>query len=296
MRSALSELRVHRPRDLAVALQLLAGASDGERPAPLAGGTDLYVYLNAGTHRGGTFLDLSSLRELRGIRVRAAGSVRIGALETFGDIGRHAGVRRGWPALAAATHVIGAAQIQNRATLGGNIANASPAGDSLPVLLAHDAVVVAVSARGERRIPYAELHTGYRTLALAPDELIAAVELPPVPARARTFFRKVGTRAAQSISKVVFAGMLRGARDGSVDHVRLAWGSVAPTPIRAALAESVLLGETPSRAVLERSTAALGEDLSPIDDIRSDRAYRMAVARNVLAQFLRTAAPGFSRA
>ncbi len=295
MKSALSKLAVVRPANLAQALRLLHRSLDSGRLTPLAGGTDLFVYLNAGTHEGTRFLDLSPLAGLRGVSAARGGALRVGALATFREIGAHPAVRAGWPSLAAAARVVGAAQIQNRGTIGGNIANASPAGDSLPVLLAHAAVVRAASVRGERDIPYAALHTGYRRLALEPDELIVSVELPPAPEGARTFFRKVGTRAAQSISKVVFAGLLVPARRGAPVLARLAWGSVAPVPVRAALAEAALLAALPSLAAAAAALEALEGDLAPIDDIRSDRAYRMAVARNLLAQFLRGAHAGYAR-
>lgn len=294
MRSALSTLSVQRPRDLDHALKLLADSVAGERLIPLAGGTDLFVYLNAGTQQGSRFLDLGGLRELRGVRVHRSGGATLGALENFRDLQRDAELAKAFPSLIAAASQVGAEQIQNRATLGGNIANASPAGDSLPVLLAHDALVHARSVRGERVLPFAELYTGYRTLALAPDELITAIELPPSPTRCVQFFRKVGTRAAQSISKVVFAGVLRVGRTG-VDHVRLAWGSVAATTVRSAGAEAALLGAPPSREVSDRARAALGSDITPIDDVRSEGSYRLEVAGNMLAQFLRSAHPGFAR-
>lgn len=287
MKSALSQLEVIRPRSLAHALRALH-QTDGERPVPLAGGTDLFVYLNAGTQRGRRFLDLWGLRELRGIRMGGTDAT-IGALTTFREIRHHAGLRRRFPSLVAAASEIGAAQIQNRATLGGNIANASPAGDSLPVLMAHDAVVLARSMRGERAIAFARLFRGYRDLALEPDELIVAVRFPFAPPGAFPFFRKVGTRRAQSISKVVFCGLLHAGRGGRIDHARLAWGSVAPVTLRAAEAERAILGRTPAEAV-DGVRAALARDIAPIDDIRSDRAYRMAVAGNVLEQFLRAAA------
>ena len=216
-------------------------------------------------------------------------SATIGALTTFREIREHPGMRRRFPALVAAAAEIGAAQIQNRATIGGNIANASPAGDSLPVLMAHDAVVIARSVRGEREFAFEHLFRGYRDLALEPDELIVAVRIPFAPPRAFAFFRKVGTRRAQSISKVVFSGLLRIARGGKADLIRLAWGSVAPVTLRAGTAERAILGHRPAE-VVEAARAALERDIAPIDDIRSDRAYRMAVAGNVLAQFLRAAA------
>ena len=289
MRAALSTLEVLRPRRLTEALRALRDGG-GERPVPLAGGTDLYVYLNAGTQRGLRFLDLWGLRELRGIRAGRA-QVTIGALTTFSEIREHPLMRRRFPSLVAAAAEIGAAQIQNRATLGGNIANASPAGDSLPVLMAHDATVVARSLRGERAIAFDQLYRGYRDLTLEPDELIVAVRLPFPPRGAFPFFRKIGTRRAQSISKVVCCGLLHAGRDGRIDHARLAWGSVAPVTVRARAAEQALLGHT-ARAASARAQEALAVDLAPIDDIRSDRAYRLAVAANVLAQMLRAAARG----
>ncbi len=204
-------------------------------------------------------------------------------------------MRRRYPALAAAAAEIGAWQIQNRGTLGGNIANASPAGDSLPVLLALEAVVHARSVRGTREVPFTALFRGYRDLALEPDELIVGVSLPPAPARAKQFFRKVGTRRAQSISKVVLAGLLRLGRDGRVDLARVALGSVAPVTLRARGAERVLLGVRPSATAAAAARAALLEDIAPIDDIRSDREYRRRVSGNVLEQFLRVVEPRFSR-
>jgi CO/xanthine dehydrogenase FAD-binding subunit len=294
MRAALSALEVVRPRDLAHALKLLHASLGAGRLVPLAGGTDLFVTLNSGLVPGRHFLDLWGLRELRGVREQG-GRLVLGALTTFSEIREHAQVRRRYPALAAAAAEIGAWQIQNRGTLGGNIANASPAGDSLPVLLALEAVVHARSVRGTREVAFTTLFRGYRDLALEPDELIAAVSLPPAPARAKQFFRKVGTRRAQSISKVVFAGLLRLGRDGRVDLARIALGSVAPVTLRAERAERALLGVRPSAAAAAAARAALLEDIAPIDDIRSDREYRRRVSGNLLEQFLRVEEPRFAR-
>ncbi|MBI1795424.1 MAG: FAD binding domain-containing protein [Candidatus Eisenbacteria bacterium] len=292
MRTALSTLAVARPRDLAEALVLMRDGAG--RPIPIAGGTDLLVYLNAGTQKGDRFVDLRSLAELRGIR---AGTDRftVGALTTFSEIREHAALARRFPALAAAAAEVGGRQIQNRATVGGNIANASPAADSTPALLALDAIVHVRSSDGARVIALDRLFRGYRDLTMRPDELITAVELPFAPERSVQFFRKVGTRRAQSISKVVMAGVLRLGRDGRVDHVRIALGSVAPVTLRARAAEASLAGIAPSPVASYRARAALMDDIAPIDDIRSDREYRRAVSGNVLEQFLRSADPRFAR-
>ena len=270
MRSPVTQYSVVRPRALDDALGALHDSLAEGRLVPFAGGTDLFVYLNAGTPPGTRYLDLQGLSGLRGVRATRTG-VRFGALTTFREIRDDPRVRRRLPSLAAAAAEVGAWQIQNRATLAGNIANASPAGDSLPVLLAHDAVVHVRSVRGARRIAFGELYTGYRSLAAAPDELIVAIDVPFAPAGARPFFRKVGTRRAQSISKVVFCGLLRWSRRGGVDHARLAYGSVAPVTLRARAAEAVLTGAMPSRAVASAAREALAGDLAPIDDIRSSR-------------------------
>ena len=296
MRSAVTTLSLVRPRSLNHALEAMnaAGGEASKQLIPFAGGTDLYVALNAGTPPGSRYVDLWGLRELRGIRVGRAG-VTLGALTTFREIRDHAVLGKKLPSLVAAASEVGAWQIQNRATIGGNIANASPAGDSLPVLMAHDAMVHVRSVRGGRAIPFADLYTGYRALAMEPDELITSVEVPFAPAGARAFFRKVGTRRAQSISKVVCAGVLKLDRKGNATHARFALGSVAPVTLRARRAEEALMGIQASAAALAAARAALERDIAPIDDIRSTRDYRIAVAGNVLEQFLRIVDPRYLR-
>lgn len=286
MRGALATLEVVRPRTVADALRALA---ESERPAPLAGGTDLFVSLNAGDWTGRRFLDLTPLRALRGIR-ESRSHVTIGATTPFWDIRHHAAVRRSFPSLVAAASDTGAWAIQHRATIGGNIANASPAGDSLPVLLAHDAVLRVASVRGERAVPFAGLYRGYKQLALDADELILRVELPKPPPRGFAFYRKVGTRRAQSISKVVFAALVARDARGVITHARLAWGSVAPVTRRSPGAENALLGTRGLPRDRDAALAALDADLAPIDDIRSEAAYRREVARNLLARCLSAAA------
>jgi xanthine dehydrogenase small subunit len=197
---------------------------------------------------------------------RTQGMLEIGAAESYTAISRSRDAQEHVPALVAAARTIGAAQIQNRGTLGGNLANASPAGDTLPVLLAYDAVVVT----DRRSIPIDQFFTGYRKTALQADELIVAVRMP---LGRRVVFRKVGTRAAQAISKVVTAV--------SRSPARVAIGSVAEVPLRARRAEAAL-----ERGDVEGAIAAVADDIRPIDDVRSTAAYRRTVTQNVLRELL----------
>ena len=273
------------PARLADAYALLASAPH----QPIAGGTDLMVRITGEIGEPPErLLDVSKLRELEGIGIEA-GALVIGARATYTDIRRSALCREHLPALVDAAATIGAAQIQNRGTLGGNIANASPAGDMLPILLATDASIVLGSGRGERVVPAAEFFTAYRETALADDELILRIRIPLPPGR-ETRFRKVGTRRAQAISKVVMAVSWRdhGSSAGWSD-VRVALGSVAPTPIRAAATEAILEGRRPSPEVADQAAETLAAELSPIDDVRSTATYRRTVAARVLHRILRDA-------
>lgn len=268
MRPALSQLDLRRATSLDDALAILRD----EPRMPIAGATDVYVGLNFGTLPQTRYLDIWALDELRGIATRGDTLV-IGALATYTDCIRSPLVAERVPMLVDASRLVGGPQIQNRGTLGGNLANASPAGDSLPVLAAVDAIVVARSASGERRVPVTELYTGYRATVLQRDELIVAIEIPRVSGR--QWFRKVGTRAAQAISKIVVAGV----RDGNA--VRIALGSVAPTVVRARGVERALA----VGASIDEAVAALGSDIAPIDDVRSTAEYRGRVAENLVRRF-----------
>ena len=283
MPTPVSTLTLQRPRSLKAALAMLA---DDPALTPIAGCTDVFVGLHFGTLDKRRFIDLWPLDDLRGIHLvkgtpkgvsprgdKPSGlSIRIGALATFTDIIKSALVQRRVPMLVAAAREVGGAQIQNRGTLGGNIANASPAGDTLPVLSAAHARIVLRSARGERVVPFNDFYTGYRTSVRQPSELIAAIEIPPIDGR--QWWRKVGTRRAQAISKVMMA-CVRG------PEVRVAIGSVAPTVLHASAAAAVL-----SRGgSIADAQAALRSEIAPIDDIRSTGDYRRQVAENLLAVF-----------
>ena len=273
------------PTSLRDAYRLLAD----DRWRPIAGGTDLMVQLTGEIGEPPErVLDLWAIDELRGIRHEPDALV-IGALTTYAELRRSPIVAEFLPALSAAAATIGAAQIQNRGTIGGNIANASPAGDTLPIWLATDTEIVVGSARGERRIPASDFWPSYRRTACEDDELVLGVRVPSVPDR-QLRFRKIGTRRAQAISKVVIAIAWRQADDGPAvawSGVRVALGSVAATPIRAPGTEAVLDGAMPDAATAERAVAALEAEIHPIDDVRSTAAYRRTVAGRVLRRVIR---------
>jgi CO/xanthine dehydrogenase FAD-binding subunit len=274
------DLRV--PATLVDALQLLA--SDPGRWQPFAGGTDLMVLLEAGRLQHTHYVSLSRLSELRVIQ--ASGSeVSIGAMTTFTDVRRHSVLAAEYPMLCAAAAETGGVANQNRGTLGGNIANASPAADSPPALLAYAAELELVSLQGSRRVPYEKFHTGYKKMELAPGELIKAIHIPRRPIGPRQFYRKVGTRRAQAISKVCIAGILH-IEHGVVEEARVAFGSVAPTVVRARRVEAALIGRRIDRTTVDDARNAVEADISPIDDIRSTARYRARVAANLVEQLL----------
>ncbi len=273
------------PPDLAAAYALLAEAPH----RPIAGGTDVLVQLTGELGPvPDRMVDLWRLDELRGIALDGD-AIELGALTTYTDIRRSALCREHLPALVDAAATIGAAQIQNRGTLGGNVANASPAGDTLPVPLATDATFVVGSARGERTIPATGFWVAYRRTAMEPDELLLRIRVPLATGR-ELRFRKIGTRRAQAISKVVLCLAWRETAPGAPwSDVRLGLGSVADRPIRAAATEAVLEGAAPTERTADHAAETLAGELRPIDDVRSTADYRRTVAARVLHRLVRDA-------
>ena len=337
--------------------QLVTPASFGEALSelarhpgarPFAGGTDLMVLLEAGHLPVGRYVSLQNCRELLGIAETGDG-VSIGALTTYTEIRNSAVLLRDYPLLPLAAAETGGVATQNRGTIGGNIANASPAADTPPVLLVYDAELELRSASGTRRVPYLGFHQGYKKMDLRPGEVIARVRLPgrsrsrtsdapeppaggrdrgapagaqvvprdrlffdrapagagrgqdPLQVRHRVgdaapwrdYYRKVGTRRAQAISKVCFAGSIL--MDGDVacpepgrgvNDVRIALGSVAPTVVRATRTEDVLRRKQLNEGTIAAAEQALASEIAPIDDIRSTARYRVRVACNLLREFL----------
>lgn len=282
MRAFLPAYEMDTPRDLAATLDRMA--SELGAWWPFAGGTDLMVLLEAGKLPHKKFLNIRNLAELRGIDVTAE-HVTLGALTTYSEVQRHQILAREFPLLCRAAAETGSVATQNRGTLGGNIANASPAADSPPALIAYSAEIEIVSASGARWVPYDSFHTGYKKMNLQREELIRGIRLPRRHGQWRQYFRKVGARRAQAISKMCFAGAAR-MDVGRVADVRIGLGSVAPTVLRAARAEESLRGQKPSPEILHAAQDALAQEIAPIDDMRSTARYRREVARNLLAEFL----------
>jgi xanthine dehydrogenase small subunit len=274
MRAPIGDFELMRPRSLREALACLR---DLGPLMPIAGCTDVYVLLNAGTAPADRYLDLWALDELRGIS-EDGGRLRLGALTTYADVIGSSLVRDRLPMLVEASRQVGGVQVHHRGTLGGNIVNASPAGDTLPVFAAAEADVVLASLDGERRVPFVQFFTGYRTTVRRPDEILTAIEVPAQDGP--QWFRKVGTRAAQAISKVVMAAV-RGPRP------RIAVGSVAPTVVRLPRAEAILA----AGGSMADAQQAMLDEIRPIDDIRSTAEYRRRVSANLLARFWRDTTP-----
>ena len=267
MRTAVTPLTIATPRTLDDALALIRD----EPLVPIAGSTDLYVGLNFGTLTAQRFMDITRLPELRGIAERDDRLV-IGAGTTYTTIMQSPLVQQRLPMLVHAASQVGGVQIQNRGTLGGNVANGSPAGDSLPVLAAAEALLVLRSSAAERRVAFTEFYTGYRASVLRPDELIVEIEFPRVDGA--QWFRKVGTRAAQAISKLVIAAV-------RAPQSRIAIGSVAATTVRLPHTEAALA----AGATIDDAVNILETEIAPIDDIRSSADYRRQVAGNLLRCF-----------
>jgi CO/xanthine dehydrogenase FAD-binding subunit len=281
MRSYIPAYEMETARNLATALEWMAREPGLWKP--FAGGTDLMVLLEAGKLPQHKFVSIWGLPELRGIEVTAEG-VLLGALTTYTELRWHETIAREFPLLCQAAAETGSVATQNRGTLGGNIANASPAADSPPALFVYDAELELVSASGARWVPYHGFWSGYKQMDLRNDELIRRIRLPREKSSWKQYYRKVGTRRAQAISKVCFAGAAR-VDAGRVVDVRIALGSVAPTVVRVVETERTLRGQRLSPAILRAAQEALAREIAPIDDMRSTSRYRRRVAQNLLAEF-----------
>ena len=282
MRAFIPDYQLTTPASLADALALLKNEPGVWKP--FAGGTDLMVLLEAGKLPHRNYINIWGLNELRGIDATGT-HVTLGALTTYTEVQAHPILRSEFPMLCQAASETGGLAIQNRGTLGGNIINASPAADSPPALLAYDAEIELVSSAGARWVPYHGFHTGYKQMHLGADELLARIRLPRNTAGVTHYYRKVGTRKAQAISKVCLAATGR-MNDGQIDDSRIALGSVAPIVVRCVQTEDSLRGQKPDAQTIAAACNTLAREISPIDDIRSTADYRLQVTKNLLTDFL----------
>jgi xanthine dehydrogenase small subunit len=252
----------------------------------LAGGTDLLLPGALDSLAGRTILDLSRIQSLAGVRLRED-CLELGAATTVATLATDADIDRHLPALAGAARLFGAPAIRNRATLGGNLAGASPAADLPPPLLALGAVVVLASAAGTREVPLEAFVTGYRETVRRIDELVIAVRVPrPAPDAHQAFF-KAGTRRAQSIARASVAGAARADAAGTLRSVRLAAGSVAPVPILLRETMRLLEGHRLDAALIDQAEQLAASEIMPIEDVRSNVDYRRFVTGRLVARFLR---------
>ncbi len=282
MRAFIPNYQLTTPSSLADALALLKREPGVWKP--FAGGTDLMVLLEAGKLPHRNYINIWSLKELRGIEVTDS-HITLGALTTYTEVQSHPVLQSEFPMLCQAASETGGLAIQNRGTIGGNIVNASPAADSPPALLAYDAEIELISSDGSRWLAYSSFHTGYKQMLISPNELLARIRMPRNTRGATHYYRKVGTRKAQAISKVCLAALAKLHSD-QIGEVRIALGSVAPIVVRCVQTEDALRGRKPDTGTIKSACATLSQEISPIDDIRSTADYRLQVARNLLTDFL----------
>jgi len=273
------EINVVTPSSLDEALDILRNRRSLKI---IAGGSDIIVQLRDGVIEPSTLLNILSLKELRYIR-EGDDRIRIGALATYNDIIASSLTRKHAWVLVDAARQIGAAQLQNTATLGGNLGNASPAGDSLPPLYALDAVIVTRNASGRRETPIEEFFIDYRKTTLLDDEMIEEVHFKPLTTNDRGAYIKLGLREANAISIVDVAVVLRGKQVGeSFSDVRVSLGAVAPTVKRSRKSEAELVGRPLTLNAIQRAAELAVSDSVPISDIRGSADYRKHVVASLV--------------
>ncbi len=277
-----------QPRSLEEALEMKGRY--GDKAKILAGGTDLLVLLKDRKLRAEAVLSLSRLRELNFIRSEEGRGITLGALTSHAAAAASPIIQQRCPDLAEACSQVGAVQIQNLGTIGGNLCNASPAADAAPPLLLMDAVLTLASTRGERRVSIHDFFHGPRSTALTPDEILKEIFVPQIPGRRGATYLKLGRRKAMEIA-IVGLGVaihLNGS-DQVVSECRIAMGSVAPTPVRARRGEGILNHREVKDELIEEAAEIAAEEASPISDVRGSREYRLDMIRVLCRRATRAA-------
>lgn len=273
-----------RPRDLTEALDILS--QDRVEARPLAGGTDLFVNLRAGKVRPELLVDISQLHELKGIKVDSS-TVKVGAAVCLSDLARSQELAEHGKLLVKAIKTMGSLQIRNRGTIGGNLANASPAADTAVPLLALGATLELRNRWRVREVPVEDFFLGPGSTVLEADEIITEIGFPTAKMRKGDFL-KLGRRNALAISVASVAVVVEiDLSERTFGDVRIALGAVAPTPIRAASAENTLHGQPISEEVVEQAARLALEDTQPISDVRASADYRKEVVKILLKRALR---------
>ncbi len=273
-------MRYEAPQTLDAAVGLLAEA--GANGRVLAGGTDLLVQLRADLIEPDVVVDVKHIGELREITPEGGG-FRVGAAVTGAELGEHAALKAAWPGVVEAAELIGSTQIQGRATMGGNLCNGSPAADTVPALIAADAVVAVVGPNGRREVPVVDVVTGPGQTSLATGELVASFLLPARPARSADAYLRFIPRTEMDIAVVGAGVSLTLDGDGRCTAARVGLGAVAATPLLVPAAGEALVGTTLDEAALDHLATAASAACKPIDDKRGTKAYRIKVA-GVLAR------------
>jgi CO/xanthine dehydrogenase FAD-binding subunit len=282
----ISDQQVFTPHDLTEALQFMADHRD-EQWRPVAGGTDVMREIYGNSAATKRWINLKLLRDnLAGIRDDGS-QIRIGSLTTMTEIRRSSVLQDACPLIRQAATSTGGVQTQNRATVGGQIISASPAGELLPVWLVLDAEIELTSQRAKRFVTYEQFMTARRRTVIQSDELLTAITFRSRPDRSeRLLFCKVASRSACTIGKVIMAAIAELDSDGRYRDMNIAFGGMGPMSLRARTAEQQVCGSQPSESLGEQAAKRLTDDLTPIDDYRSTASYRWQVARNLIRAFV----------
>lgn len=282
MRAYLPDYQVYTPQTLDDAV---ASLDSDEDVWPLAGGTDLMVYMESGDWDPCTFVNLYGIQDIEK-KPQLNGGLTLGPLSTYSHTRQIDEVANTYSMLATAAREISVLALQSRATWAGNIVNASPAADGVPALMSYDATVELQSETGGmREVPLSEFYTGYKQMDREDNELITAIHLPDPGEGWTEYYNKIGTRRFQAITKTLLAGRIK--MDGNtVEDVRMSFASVAPYTLRATDTEDLIRGEELTEDLIEDATDAIQEEIQPIDDIRSNETYRRKVTSNLVRDFL----------
>jgi len=280
----------YQPATLQEASRLLKENGPGGRF--LAGGTDLVIAMKEKGLLPKYVVDLKRLPELSGIRENSDGSISLGALTTLHDIETSPLIKQKYPFLAQSAAEVGSIQIRNRATIGGNMANASPSADTSPALMALGATATIASATGERKIAVEEFFKGPGQNAMDSDEILTEVTIPKTGANLVGEYIKFSPREMMDLAYVGVAVVYNLAKDKKCTDVRIVLGAVAPTPIRAKRAEAALEGQILSEALAEKAGQIAAQEAKPISDVRSSAGYRRAMVETMTKRALLNAAVG----